>query len=467
MTAAPTPQTPPAGIRPRWRVAAVATSAGVVLMASLVLAASRDDGRARAPTAARLASTTTTTSVVTSSTAAPVPAAGGLAAGLGELWRRTPGGCLGVAVGGATVFAEQADEPVAPASTLKLATAAAVLERIGPAERLTTTVVTAAALSNGGIVAGDIWLVGGGDPVLATDAWAAARSQPPALHTPLDALADALVAGGVRVVEGRLLGDESRYDAVRQVPTWSQHVKDSNEVGPLSALTVNDGFRAWSGEHGDPFPDAATGAAATFLDLLAARGVEVRGGAGAGAAPAGAVVLARLQSAPVRDLVQAMLRDSDNGTAELLIKELGLRVLREGSTAAGARAALDVLRAKGLPTTGVRIVDGSGLDATNRATCAFFLALLAAIPADGVVADGLPVAARTGTLERRFVDTPVAGRLRAKTGSLDGVAALVGYAAPLAGPTIAFAYLVEGIDTDAAGRRLYEELAANLVSGGG
>lgn len=448
-------------------MAAVATSAGVVLTASLVLAASRDDGPARRPAAARSRSTTTTTSVAPTSTAAPVPAPGGLAAGLGELWRRTPGGCLGVVVGGATVFAERADEPVAPASTLKVATAAAVLQRIGPGERLTTTVVAAAPVSNGGIVAGDLWLVGGGDPVLATDAWAAARSQPPALHTRLDALADALVAGGVRVVEGRLLGDDSRYDAVREVPTWAQHVKDSNEVGPLSALTVNDGFRAWSGEHGDPFADPPTGAAATFLDLLAARGVQVRGGTGAGSAPPSAVVLARQQSPPVRDLVQAMLRDSDNGTAELLIKELGLRVLREGSTAAGARATLEVLREMGLPTTGVRIVDGSGLDATNRATCAFFLTLLSAIPADGVVADGLPVAARAGTLERRFVGTPVAGRLRAKTGSLDGVAALVGYAAPRAGPTVAFAYLVEGIDTDAAGRRLYEELAARLVAAGG
>ena len=408
-----------------------------------------------------------TSAVPSTSSTAPAPPSERLAAELGELWRRTPGGCLGVAVGGRTVFAERADEPVAPASTLKVVTAATALARIGANERLTTTVVSAAPVPDDGIVPGDLWLVGGGDPVLATGAWAAARSQPPALHTPLDALADAVVARGVRVVEGRVLGDESRYDAVRSVPTWSQHVKDSNEVGPLSALTVNDGFRSWSGEHGDPFPDAPSGAAAALLDLLVARGVQIRGGAGAGTAPPGPAVLARQQSPEVGALVQAMLRDSDNGTAELLLKELGLRALREGSTAAGALAVLDVLRAMGLPTAGVRIVDGSGLDDTNRATCGFFLALLATIPGDGVVADGLPVAARTGTLERRFVGTPVAGRLRAKTGSLDGVAALVGYAGPSAGRSIAFAYVVEGIASDAAGRRLYEELATRLVAASG
>ena len=389
----------------------------------------------------------------------------GLVAELQRVWSESPAGCLAVAVSGELVFSANADAPTVPASTLKLATAAAVLRGLGAGTRLSTTVVAEQTVGGDGVLRGDLWMVGGGDPVLATNAWVS-RFRVRPLQTSLDELADALVATGLRVIEGRVLGDDSRFDAVRQVPTWPTHFVESNEVGPLAALTVNDGFRAWGGEHGVPFENAPEGAAATLRDLLVARGVAIRSGVGVGTAPSTARVLTKIDSAPVGDIVAAMLRDSDNGSAELLLKELGRRTAGRGSTAAGARAAAEELNRLGFPMTGVRIVDGSGLDPGNRTTCAFFLALLQA-GGQGELAPaidaGLPVAGRTGTLERRL-EGPAAGLVRAKTGSFHGVAGLVGYADVPQRRGVAFAYLLTDLQNAAVGRRLQTALANSLVT---
>ena len=118
-----------------------------------------------------------------------------------------------------------------------------------------------------------------------------------------------------------------------------------------------------------------------------------------------------------------MLRESDNGTSELLVKEIGLQVAGEGSTAAGTRVVLETLRLLGLPTVGVKVVDGSGLDPGNSVTCRLLVTLLDAQGSGGTIDRALPVAGQTGTMSKRFLATPVAGRLRAKTGSIKGIAA--------------------------------------------
>lgn len=354
------------------------------------------------------------------------------------------------------------DAEVAPASVTKLLTAAGALEGLGKETRLTTSVRAAAAPLDG-IVAGGLWLVGGGDPVLGTDAWARRTGSQSPLYTSLDALADRVVAAGVRRVEAGVVGDESRYDRDRYVDTWPARLIADGEAGPLSALTVNDGFRVW-GHPGVPFTDPPTDAAALFTELLVVRGVTVGAGPtrAAAGAPAGGLELAGIQSPPVGELVRAMLWDSDNGTAELLVKELGLRSHGEGSTAAGVRALRALLAVGRIPLQGVVIADGSGLSDAARLTCRSLTTLLAARSAD--LSDRLPVSGRDGTLARRFVNSPAAERLRAKTGSLDGVAALAGYADDTAGATLSFSYIINGLPQGASGRELQDAVAAALVA---
>lgn len=369
--------------------------------------------------------------------------------------------CLLVTQADQLLYEHQADLPLAPASGLKLLTATAVLAHLDPGERLRTTVQAAAAPA-GGVVDGDLWLVGGGDPVLGTQPWAAHFTRQPALFTPLEALADRVVEAGVSEVRGRVVGDEGRYDSVRAVPSWPARYLRANEVGPLSALSVNDGFASWEGT-GEVFADPPAGAAGVLTDLLRQRGVIVGGEAASGNAPGDAATVAGVDSPTVAELVRQLLRESDNGTAELLIKELGRRVAGEGSTAAGARVVSDTLTSMGMPTQGLVVVDGSGLDPGNRVTCRLLHAVLEAGEAGGPLPEGLPVAGTSGTLTQRFLVEGLSGQLRAKTGSIRGVASLSGFAVSRGGFDLTFSFILNGIDRFDDALPLQEELGQAMV----
>ena len=157
-----------------------------------------------------------------------------------------------------------------------------------------------------------------------------------------------------------------------------------------------------------------------------------------------------------------MLRDSDNGTAELLVKEVGRFALGVGTTAAGARVVHDALATAGAGFEGVTVADGSGLSDAARVTCRAPTTLLAG-NADALTGR-LPLAGSTGTLARRLVDTPGAGRTEAKAGSLEGTAALAGYSETASGTTAEFAFISNGLPPGASGRGLQDRLAAALAT---
>ncbi len=129
-------------------------------------------------------------------------------------------------------------------------------------------------------------------------------------------------------------------------------------------------------------------------------------------------------------MVGTILQHSDNMAAEMMVKELGVRFGGAGSTTAGLAVIRDHLAAAGAPLAGVVTVDGSGLDRSDRITCALLQQVLATAGEGSELDRGLPVAGRNGTLFRRFVGTTAAGKVRAKTGSLLGVAALTGWVGP-------------------------------------
>src|SRR5262249_33430071 len=141
---------------------------------------------------------------------------------------------------------------------------------------------------------------------------------------------------------------------------------------------------------------------------------------------------------PISQLVTSMLRESDNTVAELLAKEIGVRVSGQGSTAAGVAAIDAELRNEGLPTDGRNPLDASGLAGDDRETRTVLEAVLVKNGPDSVIGKALPVAAQTGTLTPRFVGTPMAGRLSAKTGTLDQVTALAGFLTTTKGAPVVF-----------------------------
>ncbi|HLY82017.1 MAG TPA: D-alanyl-D-alanine carboxypeptidase, partial [Acidimicrobiales bacterium] len=127
--------------------------------------------------------------------------------------------CLAVAQGGAVVYSKGATAPLLPASNLKLLTATAALDRLGPTTRFVTNVMASRPAVRGKVT-GNLYLIGGGDPLLRTADYAAAQPFRELTYTHLEDLAQQVKAAGVTHVTGAVVGDESRYDTQRYVPTW-------------------------------------------------------------------------------------------------------------------------------------------------------------------------------------------------------------------------------------------------------
>ena len=355
-----------------------------------------------------------------------------------------PSTCLVVHRGDETVYDHLGDQPLTPASTLKLVTALTALDTLG-ADTVFSTEVRATTLPADGVITGDLWLVGGGDPMLATDAYTARYGEPRRIESDFESLADQILAAGVTEITGSVLADESRYDRERYVLSWPERYAEQDVSGPLSALNVNDGFAAFPTDNGSnaastAAAEPAQNAAALLRQLLTDRGITVSGGTATGeVAPSGLVALARIDSPSVAAIVGDMLQHSDNNTAELLLKEIGLRSSGTGSSVAGATAVRAHLAERDLRFEGAAIFDGSGLDPQNRVTCDLLVDILTSAPA--ALIDGLSVSGEVGTLQNRLADPTTEGRLRGKTGFINGVNAIAGIADSDGGQQLVFAYI--------------------------
>ena len=374
--------------------------------------------------------------------------------------------CMALGADGRPLTAANAELAVIPASTLKVVTVAVALDVLGPDHVFTTDVRAAAPVA--GAVQGDLVLVGGGDPVL-SEAWyaqpSAGRKRPPNTITGLEALADAVVAAGVTQVTGRVVGDGSRYDDEFFPPGWAEDLRRTFDFPPVDALSVNDTTSRGEVVGTDP----ALHAAGVFAQLLRDRGVAIGGDAGTGVADPAVGVLASQASAPLATIAHEVLSTSDNGAAEMLLKEIGLAVGGQGTRQAGIQAVIDRLGQWGVPSTGVVITDGSGLSRDNQLTCATLLAVLQRTPIDAVLGQGMAVAGEDGTtLAGQLELAGIEGVLRAKTGSLTGVKALAGYF-PAGGRTVAFVMVLNGAgaaDYAAAWERLTAALLAAAATAG-
>lgn len=377
-------------------------------------------------------------------------------------------GCLAVEDEGGLaqlLFEHNSGGAFVPASSQKVLVAAAVLSRLGPDFRYETKVVAARPPQDGAL--DNVWLVGGGDPLLVTPEYATYLSKKPrtadAPITPLALLADELVAMGVRSIPAGLHPDETRYPPQRSVPTWKPSYITEAEVGSLGALTVNEGLSGW-GPNQKVSADPAVGTAHELGRLLAARGVSLPGPAAGGNAPPDGVVIATIKSAPLGQIVAAMLRASDNYVAEMLVKELDRQSGGPGLTAGGTARVVQELARVGVPMDGVHLNDGSGLDTGNRATCRALLGALnlSRKPQFAIVDSGLAIAGRTGTLSKRYVGSPAEVVLAAKTGWINGVAAMVGRIARH--PTRRFALIFNGSFGWPYAQQVQDRVVAALTS---
>lgn len=366
--------------------------------------------------------------------------------------------CLKVSRGRTAIFNKRSDLQLIPGSNQKIVTAAAAATLLPEATVFTTRVF---GKVDGSKVAGNILLVGGGDPLLTTSDYAKMEKFPTLKRTSLEALAQRVFDAGVRTVDGSVVGNDDLLSRSRYVDSWGSGVRGV-EGGPLGALMVNDGVVVSNPIKPD---DPSLAAATEFTRALRNVGIVVTGEPSSnGKLVEGASEIAKSDSAPLIDVIAEMLTNSDNNTAELILKEIGLARLSAGTRVAGAQVVQSVLQEFGLPTDGLVIVDGSGLDRGNRATCSLFASVLERDGGFGVLGNGLAIAGQTGTLRDLLGDSVAGERLRAKTGTLTGAKALSGYVvyAPEKAATFALILNGSGVSNQGEYRPIWNGLANAL-----
>jgi D-alanyl-D-alanine carboxypeptidase/D-alanyl-D-alanine-endopeptidase (penicillin-binding protein 4) len=327
---------------------------------------------------------------------------------------------------GKVAYRYHAWRKLAPASNEKLFTTVAALETLRPGFRYETT-LRGAGTRTGATYHGDIFLVGSGDPTLTSGG--------------LKTLAKRLRQSGIRHVGGRILGDESIFDRVRFGPQWKTSFYGT-ESPPLSGLSVNRNLAP----NGHMLPYPALSAARLMRQALIDQGITVSGKAATGKAPFGATELSSVNSKQLWMILRTMDRYSDNFMAEMVLKAVGALGGGKGTTAGGLAVAQSVLQEMiGEDAKNLHLVDGSGLSSANRATSSAFAELLARTATDPTLGpplrQALAIAGVNGTLRDRPSGQ---GRVLAKTGTLDGVSSLSGYATTQSGQRFAFSILMNG-----------------------
>ncbi|HEX5016308.1 MAG TPA: D-alanyl-D-alanine carboxypeptidase/D-alanyl-D-alanine-endopeptidase [Actinomycetes bacterium] len=348
-----------------------------------------------------------------------------------------------------------------PASTLKLWTAAAVLDAFALDERLSTSVVWDASSKT-------LVLIGGGDATLRTRATKGAESHHATLTELARRTARSLDRSGIEQV--RVAYDATLFTGPAVSPDWEPTYVTSGVIAPVTALMVDQGMI-------DPpslarSSDPAETAAVTYAELLDAAGVTVSGRQQSVSVTdhfPDSEEIARVESPPVGDLVEGMLRDSDNQLAEALGR---LAAERAGFPASfeGAGYAIEAAaESRGVDLQRAEIVDASGLSRADRLTAAALVDALhfaASEPDLSPILSGLAVAGFDGTLADRFnqgAAAQAAGVVRAKTGTLTGISSEAGITTTCDGTLVSYAFVADAVPDTAAARSVLDRAAAQLA----
>jgi D-alanyl-D-alanine carboxypeptidase/D-alanyl-D-alanine-endopeptidase (penicillin-binding protein 4) len=393
---------------------------------------------------------------------------------------------------GAELFAKSPDRGLVPASTQKILTALASLEAFGAGNQFVTEALVPAPPNADGVVSS--LAIRGADPAMTGEQWwrlafdlralgireiagdvvlddsqlDAERWHPSwqpvsarAYHAPIAGISANYGAFRVIVIPGDALGAAARVQVDPPVPYFKlTSTARTTKPGGGPPLAVDRALEPGGGERVTVSGAVALGAdrhevwrsvidpigyaAAVFRQQLEAAGVSVRGNIAGGIAPANAHVLYEFDGLPLRTVADLLLKYSNNFIAESLVKHLGrLDTGAPGSWANGATALHARLTALGLPMNGITLVDGSGLSRDNRVSARLLVAALRRADQSFAVGPdllaGLPIAAEDGTLRKRAENAR--GLVRAKTGTLDGVTALAGWARTARGRELVFALI--------------------------
>lgn len=318
-----------------------------------------------------------------------------------------------------------------PASTMKVVTAIAAIDRLGGSFQFKTTLSYTGAIEDG-VLNGDVYLVGGFDPRFNSD--------------DMGSFVDGIRRMGIDTIRGRIVADKSMKDTDMLGEGWCWD--DDNPV--LSPLLIS---------RRDVFVKR-------FVDRLRDEGVVVEADTVAGRQPGGAYEVGT-RTHTIDQVLMPMMKESDNLCAEALFYQLGASTGAHPATARDARTVVRRLVEKvGLRPSDYRIADGSGLSLYNYVTAELEVMLLRYAYQNTNIymhlLPSLPVAGEDGTLRRRMRGTFTSGNVKAKTGSVTAISSLAGYCTAANGHVLCFAIINQGIRRGSEGRAFQDRVCEAL-----
>jgi len=426
---------------------------------------------------------------------------------------------------GEVFYARHAEILAHPASNQKLLTSATALSLLGPAYVFRTSVVCDSAQKIESAIAGDLYLVGRGNPDLTGN--------------DLFGFAQNLAQMGITEIRGNLVCDDFYFDEVRWGNGWMWDDDPAYYVPRLSALSVNKNTvivrvapadslgqparvqidpptdhvmlvnksvtvkhkteidslklspllitRHWQQNENtilidgviaqDESPQEETVnvlnpeiyCGKLFREALQMAGITVRGNVQRGEAPAKVKILAE-HRAPMLPILANLNKPSDNLSAELLLKTIGAEKFgRPGTATKGIRVMRQFLASAGVDTNAVHSADGSGSSHYNLITPSNLVNLLAAMWKNFAIRNEfvatLPIAGVDGTLRGRMKGTAAASVLHAKTGTISAVSALSGYTTTADGEELAFSFMLQHfLGSSRAVRSIQDRLGVEITA---
>lgn len=322
---------------------------------------------------------------------------------------------------GEVLASHRPDEGRVPASTAKVLTGVAALTALDPDERLATRAVR--------VGTDTLALVGGGDMMLAPGAGDPDATVGRAgLGDLATSTAAALALQGV--TEVRLVVDDTLFSGPAQSPSWDASYVRDGFAASVTPLAV-DIAKLQAGPYPPRAVDPSIAAGRTFAERLAEVGITVRGDVTRVSSPVDGTEVARVESAPLVDVVHYFLETSDNTITEVVARLVAVDAGLPASFEGGTQAVLRQVANLGVDVSGARLVDASGLAAGSSLTPSLLASVLRVTtdPAHSVLRDvavGMPVGGLSGTLSDRYTRSDARGLVRAKTGSLPRVTSLSG-----------------------------------------
>lgn len=425
-------------------------------------------------------------------------------------------------------FAHNVDRPLILASTTKLFTSAAALDRLGAGYRFRTRLYLGGDVQPDGTLAGPLVIVGGGDPGITGRLY---ENDPYAVFRPW---AEALKAKGVRRIRDGFLLDTSFFDDVRAHPDWPADQEQNWYQAPISALSYNDnvvlvqvtgglrpgaralfGFypagpasmsivgtvttaqapvasvgiqrragsgtvyasgivgrnRTWLGDI--TVPDPPLYLAAALRKVLREEGIEVPNQSRVRTEPSSGpqLPLAHVHETSLIPALAVCNKRSQGFYAEQILKTLGAEKRGRGTWDNGRKEVAEFLRTLGLDPARYALADGSGRSRENRASAAAYIDFLQALatrwPLFSTYEPTMAISGdQEGSLRHRLLGKETRGRIHAKTGNIAGVVTLCGYLDAPSGARYAFSILINGGCGEGRGHAWQDRFLTELARSG-